>query len=286
MDQATERAVERAISTMRDNLGDELTVADLARAAMFSKFHFSRIFQRVTGLSPGRFLSAMRLERAKQLLVSTSLNVADISVLVGYNSVGTFSSRFTRSVGLSPTVYRRMRGYRSDIPTAEGRYGGEERQATVHGVIRAEQPDRSGLVFVGLFPDRIPEGRPQCCAILPGPGPYRFEQVPQGRWYLLAQSVATDTEEQLTRDTFAGGEALSVGTEGPITIGRDTAEQVADLWLKPVRSVDPPVLLALLDARKLALARYAERRQQLANVSLVGQRSHQSPPADADRPAA
>ena len=96
MEESTKQAVDRAISTMRENLGEQLTVDDMARAAMFSKFHFTRIFQRVTGVSPGRFLSALRLQRAKQLLVSTSLNVADISLRVGYNSVGTFSSRFTR----------------------------------------------------------------------------------------------------------------------------------------------------------------------------------------------
>src|SRR5688572_1243423 len=100
---------------MRDNLGEPLTVDDLARSAMFSKFHFTRIFQRVTGVSPGRFLSGLRLQRAKELLVSTSLSVADISVLVGYNSVGTFSSRFTRSVGMPPSRYRRRAGLASHL---------------------------------------------------------------------------------------------------------------------------------------------------------------------------
>src|SRR4051812_39576889 len=108
VEESIELAVKRAISTMRENLGEQLTVDDMARAAMFSKFHFTRIFQRATGVSPGRFLSALRLQQAKHLLKSTSLNVADISLLVGYNSVGTFSSRFSRSVGMPPTTYRRL----------------------------------------------------------------------------------------------------------------------------------------------------------------------------------
>ena len=115
---STELAVERAIDTMQDDLSEQLTVDDMARAAMFSKFHFTRMFQRVTGVSPGRFLSAMRLQAAKRLLVTTSLNVTDISVRVGYNSVGTFSSRFSRSVGLSPTTFRRMGGYAPRIGTS------------------------------------------------------------------------------------------------------------------------------------------------------------------------
>ena len=65
MEDASKRAVQRVIEAMRANLGEELTVEEMARTAMFSKFHFSRVFQRVTGISPGRFLAAMRLQKAK-----------------------------------------------------------------------------------------------------------------------------------------------------------------------------------------------------------------------------
>src|SRR2546421_9296103 len=110
MDDIVRRAVERAIETMQQNRGERLTIDDMARSAMFSKFHFSRVFQRVTGVSPGRFLSAMRLEEAKRLLVSTSFTVSDISHRVGYNSVGTFSARFRSNVGVSPSTYRQLGG--------------------------------------------------------------------------------------------------------------------------------------------------------------------------------
>lgn len=256
MNKAIEQAVERAITAMHDNLGEQVTVDDMARAAMFSKFHFTRVFERTTGVSPGRFLSAVRLQRAKQLLVSTDMTVADISFEVGYNSVGTFSSRFTRSVGLSPTAYRRLSGFTPRISEHEDDDGFEEdsRQpgATVEGTIRAPHGDRRGLVFVGLFPHRVPEGRPIRCTVLHRPGRYCFENVPEGTWFLLAQSVAADTEA-LTRETFAGNEALSVGAHGPIVIDADSTIEVADLALQPLRIVDPPVLLALLDARTVAL---------------------------------
>jgi transcriptional regulator GlxA family with amidase domain len=106
----SESAVQRAIDVMHKDLGTNITVDDLARTALFSRFHFTRVFRQVTGLPPGQFLSALRLERAKQLLTSTSMNVVDISVQVGYSSVGTFSTRFNRSVGMSPTNYRRCFG--------------------------------------------------------------------------------------------------------------------------------------------------------------------------------
>ncbi|MEH1028458.1 helix-turn-helix domain-containing protein [Micromonospora profundi] len=254
MEDSTKRAVNRAISTMRENLGEPLTVDDMARAAMFSKFHFTRIFQRATGISPGRFLSALRLQRAKQLLISTSLNVADISLRVGYNSVGTFSSRFTRSVGMSPTTYRRRAGYAPHIATDAGPAPLSE--ARVHGRIPTQPGQPNGQVFVGLFTDRIPEGRPVRCGVLPHGGYFHFGTVPPGTWYLLAQAVDTD----------AGGRPdeanrpIAVASEGPLTVTWNSDIQV-DLDLQPIQSSDPPVLLALMDSRKLALARVAAQQQ-------------------------
>lgn len=255
MQTAAERAVERVVAAMRNNLGEQLTIDDMARVAMFSKFHFSRMFQRVTGVSPGRFLSALRLQEAKQLLVSTSFNVSDISLRVGYTSVGTFSSRFTRSVGLSPTTYRRLGGFTSQIAQDES-HQGQTGHGTVSGMVWPSpallSTQRRQTTFLGLFPERIPEGRPVSCTILEHPGPYVLDKVPSGTWYLLAHAVAAGTEE-----TAAEGNDLSVATCGPVTVHRDTLVDNTDVKLKPMRALDPPVLLALLDVRKAALERAA-----------------------------
>lgn len=108
MERTVEQAVRHVIESWRDKLSESITIDAMARTAMFSKFHFSRQFQRTTGVSPGRFLSAVRLEEAKRLLASTSMSVTEISHQVGYTSVGTFSSRFRSCVGLSPTLYRQL----------------------------------------------------------------------------------------------------------------------------------------------------------------------------------
>jgi AraC-like DNA-binding protein len=262
MNDAITRAAERAITTMHERLSEPVTVDDMARAAMFSKFHFTRMFQRATGVSPARFLSALRLQRAKHLLTSTTMTVVDISVLVGYNSVGTFSSRFSRSVGLSPTEYRRLGGHTDRIRPSEPRGAGSD-VATVRGVIEGHD-DRRGLVFAGLFPECVPEGRPVSCTILDGPGPYRFDDVPTGRWYLLAQSVVEDdgparpSRGRLgTEPPRAGDSPVWVGTLGPIVIRRGVEQHVADLPLKPAGVLDPPVLLALQAAREEAIERVA-----------------------------
>jgi len=242
---------------MRDNLGDAVTIDDMARAAMFSKFHFTRIFQRATGVSPGRFLSAVRLQQAKQLLVSTSLNVADISIQVGYNSVGTFSTRFTRSVGLSPTTYRRMGGYTLQIAPEPA--VAEAASGIVAGHVMAPPADRPGLIFVGLFPNRMPEGRPIRCTILDRPGPYVLDRVPRGVCYVLSHSVSATNVEDSIRQPFGQEDGLCVGNYGPITVRRDTVVRSANVHLRAIRPLDPPVLLALLDVRKAALDRVAPR---------------------------
>src|SRR5579859_5367880 len=101
-------AIERAIDTMWARYHEPLSLADIADTAILSKFYFSRVFRNFTGTSPGRFLTAIRLSKAKQLLLETSLSVAEISYMVGYNSLGTFTSRFTHSVGVSPARYRAL----------------------------------------------------------------------------------------------------------------------------------------------------------------------------------
>jgi AraC-like DNA-binding protein len=265
VDDSIEQAVKRAITTMRENLGEPLTVDDMARAAMFSKFHFTRVFQRTTGVSPGRFLSAMRLQRAKQLLVSTSLNVADISLRVGYNSVGTFSSRFSRSVGMPPTMYRRRAGFAARIPTDPDAANRQPSAARMYGRVWPSRTVPRELVFVGLFPERIPEGKPARCTVLAKPGPYQFENVPAGSWYVLAQSVTGDPEALANDDA---PQTVSVATHGPVTVHGDTVVR-ADLLLKPAQALDPPVLLALLDARKVALAARAEQERRNAVPSIA-----------------
>ncbi|MEU4216690.1 helix-turn-helix domain-containing protein [Actinoplanes sp. NPDC026623] len=71
----------------------------MARTARYSKFHFTRIFPRAPGSPPGRFLSAVRLRKAKQLLTSTSLTVTDISNMVGYTRRRHLQLRFAYSPG-------------------------------------------------------------------------------------------------------------------------------------------------------------------------------------------
>ena len=85
---------------------ERLDVSDLARAARLSPAHFSREFARAFGETPHRYLLTRRLERAAALLRTTDRSVADICMAVGLRSVGSFTTSFGRTFGLSPTAYR------------------------------------------------------------------------------------------------------------------------------------------------------------------------------------
>src|SRR5882757_1009418 len=85
---------------------EPLTVEDLARAAGLSRAHFSREFRRAFGESPHVYLLTRRLERAASLLCNTDRSVADICIAVGLDSIGSFTTSFTRMFGRPPTTYR------------------------------------------------------------------------------------------------------------------------------------------------------------------------------------
>lgn len=103
---AHRRAVERVITHARERLCEPISLHDMSRVAYISPFHFNRVFHEITGLPPAKFVSAMRLEEAKRLLLNTHLSITDICYEVGYNSLGTFTRRFTELVGLGPREFR------------------------------------------------------------------------------------------------------------------------------------------------------------------------------------
>jgi AraC-like DNA-binding protein len=78
----------------------------LAGAAHVSKYHFIRCFTEVYGETPMRYLTRRRIERAQDLLRSANLTITEVCVMVGFSSLGSFSSRFRELVGETPTQYR------------------------------------------------------------------------------------------------------------------------------------------------------------------------------------
>jgi AraC-like DNA-binding protein len=85
---------------------ESLDLDALARAAHVSKYHFARCFAQTYGETPMRYLMRRRIERAQDLLRSANLTVTEVCMLVGFSSLGSFSSRFRELVGESPSEYR------------------------------------------------------------------------------------------------------------------------------------------------------------------------------------
>ena len=85
---------------------EALGVDDMARAAGLSRAHFSREFRAAFGETPHAYLLTRRLERAASLLRTTDRSVSDICFSVGLQSIGSFTTSFTRMFGKSPVAYR------------------------------------------------------------------------------------------------------------------------------------------------------------------------------------
>jgi AraC family transcriptional regulator len=233
-------AVERAVMTMWDRYDEPLTLDELADIAILSKFHFCRVFCTVTGTSPGRFLSAVRLYRAKNLLLETLLSVANVSHLVGYNSTGTFASRFTRSVGMSPSRYRYMSQIGISPPAPPELTDSMDSAGVVHGTLHLPRTSTPVRTYVAAFDSRIPEGVPVSCYIVRAGGEYRLDKVPRGNWYVHAIAVAIEDVDPLPwhRRPLFVDTGLSVAMSSGETVQLNLAPH-------PVCPIDLPVLLAL-----------------------------------------
>jgi AraC-like DNA-binding protein len=100
------RYLMRAKDFVDARYAEPITVNDLAAAAGLSRAHFSRMFTRTFGESPSAYLQTRRLERAAALLRYTDRSVAEICVMVGFSSVGSFTTTFAQAYGRPPAAYR------------------------------------------------------------------------------------------------------------------------------------------------------------------------------------
>ena len=101
------RRVALATSYLHANLERRVSIAEAARAAALSPFHFHRLFAAFHGTTPHRYLTRLRLERARALLRATDAPVLDVALSCGFESLGSFTSLFTRTFGVPPRTFAR-----------------------------------------------------------------------------------------------------------------------------------------------------------------------------------
>lgn len=235
-------AVEQAINCMWERYSEPLSLTDIARSAILSRFHFSRIFKEETGVAPVQFLAAVRIHQAKHMLLATSMNVAEVSAAVGYSSLGSFTNRFTDSVGISPSRFRW-----AALNSPEARQGQPPNPAFheiggMTGTLLLPRDWARGCVYLGVFDTGIMQRRPKAAVLLSvestGPHPCRLANVSDGRWFVHAVTIAKPGEP----GNYAAEEPL-VGMSGPVRVtGGAGAFAVT---LRPRVPTDPPVLLAM-----------------------------------------
>jgi AraC-like DNA-binding protein len=114
------RYLQRAKDLADHRYTEPITVADMAAAACLSPAYFSREFSRAFGEPPHRYLMTRRLERAADLLRMTDRSVAEICVMVGLTSVGSFTTSFGRMYDTSPLRYRALFPPASDYARIPG----------------------------------------------------------------------------------------------------------------------------------------------------------------------
>jgi AraC family transcriptional regulator len=239
-----ERLVERTIFLMRTS-DESLTLDALSETVGLSPFYFARIFRSIAGIPPGEFQSALRFERAKSLLLTTDASVTDICFEVGYDSLGTFSSRFKKLVGVGPAEFRVMPDIMAGM-NIQGNYTCNRRRhagtsAEVWGTVQVPAAHASHI-YIGLFPDGIARSRPVAGLMLVQPGPFMLSNLPVGVYHLLAAALPASGNPL---DQLVPNGATLVGEGAPIVVRSGTERIHRELTLRSLKLTDPPVLTAL-----------------------------------------
>ena len=251
-------AVERVVALLRKKLAEDLSLEEMAQQAFLSPFHFHRVFRQLTGIPPGQFHSALRLQAAKKLLLETGMSVFDVCFEVGYKSPSTFVRRFTDLVGVSPYKWRSQAGPAAAFLSALSRIAAPlPGRPLAGGGISARigaPAELSGVLFAGIFPRAIPQGRPVGCAILSRPGRCELPSMPDGDYFLFAAALPATPAP--SAGLLCGDEMPRSGVGGERIRVRDGRSATVDLALRSPGPIDPPILLAfpVLAAERLTKA--------------------------------
>jgi len=240
--------IDALIDYIQNNIFEPLPLARLASFAGYSQYHFARIFKERIGLSPLYYVSAMRLQKAKDLLLQTNLSIRDIGLEIGQQSLGTFTTRFTERVGVSPAEFRQS-AQQADrhLNALQQLARWQEPQsrsplcAIVSGTLHAAVPFE-GVVLVGLFAKPIPEGLPLYGTLVSSLGSFVFTNVQPGVYYLMATSVSWGTK---ALDVLLPQTTLRTRSKEPIAVVPGFPVPPLRVELFEPRPDDPPILISL-----------------------------------------
>ncbi|SEG67209.1 helix-turn-helix transcriptional regulator [Paenibacillus sp. UNC499MF] len=241
--------IDEVILYIQKNIFEPLSLNQLAAYAAYSPYHFTRIFKEKTGLTPQYYVSSLRLQKAKDLLLRTNLSIRDIGLEIGQQSLGTFTTRFTEKVGMTPSEFRnstlladshfhslrKLDDWSMPEPAARLPFG------TIEGIVQAAIPFE-GVILLGLFAKPIPEGLPLYGTLLSSLGSFCLADVKPGTYYLMATSVSWGTKAV---DFLLPEATLRTRSREPIVVkpGIPVPQQLVTLHVP--RYDDPPILISL-----------------------------------------
>lgn len=239
--------INEAIIYIQENIHQPISLDEIANHVAYSPYHFSRLFKKQTGISPLYYVSSLRLQKAKEMLLKTNLTVRDIGLEIGQQSLGTFTTRFTERVGQSPAQFRNSIVEADDqlkslkILSAWNPVRIKNYFNVVKGTVQSEVPFH-GVIFVGLFQNSTPEGLPLYGTVLSSLGNYLFTNVKPGKYYLMTAAISWETK---ATDILLPHTTLRARSIDPIIVqnGRPIYQQ--NITLRGPQIDDPPILISL-----------------------------------------
>ncbi|WP_257350929.1 helix-turn-helix domain-containing protein [Pseudalkalibacillus decolorationis] len=256
--------IDEVIEYIHQHIYDPLPLSRLASHVAYSPYHFARIFKERIGLSPLYYVSSLRLQKAKDLLLRTNMSIRDIGLEIGQQSLGTFTTRFTERVGVTPSHFRNstlqadnlFRSLQNLNHWSES-YLTANQYARIEGTVQATIPFE-GVILIGLFVKPIPEGLPLYGTLLSSLGDFCFTDVKPGTYYLMATSVPWGTQ---AKDILLPQATLRTRSKEPIIVEPYSSIPHQQITLHPPRLDDPPILISL----PLLMNNFLERVAQHSN---------------------
>ncbi|MBD8497002.1 helix-turn-helix domain-containing protein [Paenibacillus arenosi] len=259
------KAALRAIQYMKEHLDEEITSEQLAAHVGYSSYHFTRVFKRATGISPRHYLTALRMESGKKLLLKEPSLMMKVILKIGFRSAGSFHTRFKEHVGVSPKRFHRSaRSLLAYMNQYKDQDVGIDQDLAIDSVLdKIQVPTQSptcseltaaitchidapaafrGIIFVGLFPRPIPDQRPIAgTALNRGRRTHTFTEVPAGRYYAMAVSIPWSLNP---KDYFVLDHCLRGMYEEVIHV-TDQSDQTIHIALRERQETDPPIIVNL-----------------------------------------
>lgn len=106
---------------MENNYQSDISLNEISRASLMSKFHFIRLFRKIYGRTPNQYLVEFRITKAK-LMLKQGYPVVDVCLAVGFNSITTFTSLYKKFTGYTPAHFKKLATSKKAIPDNNFQY--------------------------------------------------------------------------------------------------------------------------------------------------------------------